>query len=792
MRDLLADIAGPASSASDDDMFHVLANLEKQLDLGHNDNGRRDDDDTLKVSDSSRVFLPPGLMTPSAGAIVVGQTPAVATGVATTTTTANTTGVGQDAFSQSLQQFSAMKLAEDFLKADSARKEQLKNVQEVSDNVVNNLFQGEDLEEYDVQQNVIWNSNRQQRQQQQQQMQDVDDKAPVAAPSSMTSFLSTTIMDQPPPPPPPPPPQQQQVQAQQQENPTETHRAVTSPGRGSGSGQPAMPFASHGVGNYPHPPMFSSNGIPMHPIMAMPPPPPPPLPTQPGHGHGYGHGPSHGHPMYPHYPPYPFPPTAVPPPHVLMRMQQGPMPSGSVVQPVPVALQQRSHHDDRERQSITTMDAKEKKEKPMFSKMDFPALGADESEIEMERKVELEKAKETKDKVNVRRERKIIFDNASPNAAPLPATTIICTSMTSRDLCYVVHAILRPLLSFASVLDAYNADYYRWSYDDRKSRNLLFLGGTTPNSNNHNLPAPVWKETKIKAQEMEDQFRQKVEERADKWSKEQQALGRVAKVNVKRPRALLATTVLSSNVEKTLDSSEEKLETDEDRQRIVLWASRVAIDKGYQSYLNLVELRRLLQSRPGDTWSGEDSVVNRREELLKEVEDNVSKLQASFGLKKAGVIFECDEKVLSRTLMLPKGRMLLSRVIDEGVLPHSSACRVLPSAIKNIFDCAFSSDLTGAPPSGEDRLLRSLAGLVKTVQPSVDPGNLLACLDSTIHADSAIRGEKHTMKSVLTSKRTLMELLYAIFSRGSEVCVGDFEKDWKEKESKFIAILSQN
>jgi hypothetical protein len=37
-----------------------------------------------------------------------------------------------------------------------------------------------------------------------------------------------------------------------------------------------------------------------------------------------------------------------------------------------------------------------------------------------------------------------------------------------------------------------------------------------------------------------------------------------------------------------------------------------------------------------------------------------------------------------------------------------------------------------------------------------------------------------------------MELLYAIFSRGSEVCVGDFEKDWKEKESKFIAILSQN
>mmetsp|Transcript_2317 Transcript_2317/g.4302 ORF Transcript_2317/g.4302 Transcript_2317/m.4302 type:complete len:793 (-) Transcript_2317:59-2437(-) len=772
MRDLLADISGPGSSASDGDMFEALANLEKQLDSSssssNNINGSGGgirDSLLLGGKTGSHAFLPPGLMAPSAGAIVVGQT-AAATNTSTTTASPGATSMGQDAFSQSLQQFSAMKLADDFLKADSARKEQLQNVKEVSDNVVNNLFQGEeeDLEDYDVEQDVIWK-----RKEQQQMQQDVaPPKAQLPPPPPDSSSK------QPPPPPPPP------LQVLQQ--------------------PPPMAFAPHGMGgNYPpNPSMFSSHGMPqpnppsMHPIMSMAP-----------------------HPMHPHphYHPYPFAPGGPPPPpHVLMGMQGPmPMPPGSVM-PMskpgtlpPMSLQQpqKQQHQMMKRNEDSPL-KENPSEKSIFNKMDFPALGADESEVEMERQLELERAKELKEKrdavaANTRqsqgssRREHIIFDNASLNAAPIPATAIICTSMTSRDLCYVIHSILRPLLSFSSVLDAYNADYYRWSYDDRKSRNLLFLGGATPSSNgNQNLPAPVWKETKMKAQEMEDQFRQKVEQRADEWSKEKQALGRVVKVNIKRPRALLSTTALSSNVEKDLDGSEENFDTDEDRQRVVLWASRAAIDKGYQSYLNLVELRRLLQSRPGDTWSGEDSVVNRREELLKEVEDNVSKLQASFGLKKSGVLLECDDKFLSRTLMLPKGRMLLSRVIDEGVLPHSSACKVLPSAMKIIFDSAFNSELAAAPPAGEDRLLRSLVGLVKTLQPSVDPVNLLSCLDSTTLADSSIRGEKRTMKSVLTSKRTLMELLYAIFSRGGEVCVGDFEKDWKEKESKFLAILSQN
>ena len=354
--------------------------------------------------------------------------------------------------------------------------------------------------------------------------------------------------------------------------------------------------------------------------------------------------------------------------------------------------------------------------------------------------------------------------------------------------------MLRPILSFSSILDAYNADYYRWSYDDRKSRNLLFLGGAAPNAAGNNLPNPVWKETKVKAQKMEDEFRETVEKRADEWTKEKQTLGKVAKVNVKRPRALLSTTTalaMSSTADESKIDDPDDGYTEEDRQRMILWAARVSIDKGYQAYLNLVELRRLLQSRPGDALSnGEESVVNRREELLKDVQENVDKLHGAFGLKKAGDGVECEDKILGRTLTLPKGRMLLSRVIDEGILPHPSACKVLPSAIKVVFASASTADLSAAPPAGEDRLLRSLTGLVKTTQPSVDPHNLLSCLDSTINAEDVINGEKRSMKAVLSSKRTLTELLFAVFSRGGEVCIGGFLAEWKDKESKFLSILS--
>lgn len=385
---------------------------------------------------------------------------------------------------------------------------------------------------------------------------------------------------------------------------------------------------------------------------------------------------------------------------------------------------------------------------------------------------------------------RLTFQDPSPNAPPVPATSIPSTSMTSRDLCHVLHSIMRPLLTFENVLDAYNADYYHWSYNDRKSRNLIFSNTI---SGNMDLPNPVWKETKIKAQVMESKFRDTVEKRADEWSKEKQALGKIAKANVKRPRALLATTALSSTAESRVTAGLElDDELDEYKQRALLWASRVGIDKGYLAYLNLVELRRLLQSRPGDALGDVDQVETRRDDLLHDVEENVNKLHSAFGVDKNEATGELtiNDKVLSRTLSLPKGRMLLSRVVDEGILPHPSACSLLSYAIRVILESASNVDLSAAPPAGEDRLLRSLTGLVQTIQPSVDAPNLLACLTSVIETKALIAEKSKNMKTLLAGKRTLLELLHSIFTRGGEICVGEHESDWKAKESSFLSILT--
>jgi hypothetical protein len=519
-------------------------------------------------------------------------------------------------------------------------------------------------------------------------------------------------------------------------------------------------------------------------------------------------------------------------PHPAMMMQMQMMQHNHFQQQQQVQQQQQQQQQQKQRQQQVNNQTPQKNDinntkqsakstpkpidKKLFKKIDFPALGADDKEIEKERNEEETKIREEKEKKKKVQDQtrsaakrtvksvaaaaganeqrvlptvRITFQDPSPGAPPVHATSIPSTSMTSRDLCHVLHSIMRPLLTFENVLDAYNADYYHWSYNDRKSRNLF--NNNIP-GNNMNLPNPVWKETKIKAQALETKFRDTVEKRANEWSKEKQALGKMAKANVKRPRALLATNALSSTAESRVTSGLDlEDEQDEYKQRAILWAARVGIDKGYLAYLNLAELRRLLQSQPGDVLGNMDESETKREYLLHDVEENVGKLDRAFGVGKdeSGNLV-INSKVLSRTLSLPKGRMLLSRVVDEGILPHSSACQLLSFAIKSIIQSASNADLTAAPPAGEDRLLRSLSGLVRTVQPSVDITNLIACLSSAIDTKASLEEKNKSMKNVLAGKRTLMELLHAIFTRGGEICTGEFEGDWKAKESQFLLILS--
>ena len=815
MNDLLNDISSSSGNnnnnkgikeksgnSSDGNSLHLnqlFSSLEHELDINNNKELQQT---TTSSSSSLMSPLPPGLNQPSAGAMIVDhhqhQPYNTTTTTNTTTNNTNTTSsTNEDAWSLALSQFSALSLADDFVKADKERKVQQQKQKDQSYQIVESvLFDGDDYDD---------NNNYNDKNDVMEGNDDNTKKAMVglfpgllssstttastaaAAPATpskgmgdMTKTPPNTIMSS------PMPHSMLQQQQQQQHNMMPPH-----PNHGPPFASPPPPHIIPGQG--PLPPHMMHGGSPMPPHMMQGGSPMPPHMMQ-------------GRPMPPLPPHMMMNPGVMPHPALLHQMQ--------MMQQQQQQQHQRQQHLQAHQQQMTPQKGSETKvstssttkqpEKQIFTKIDFPALGANEDDIEKERKEEVAKLKQAKkeEKERLKKEKeeakeeeervqkaklniRITFQDPSPTAPPVAATSIPSTSMSSRDLCHVLHSIMRPLLTFENVLDAYNADYYHWSYNDRKSRNLLFhnnMGG------NVSLPNPVWKETKMKAQTMENKFRNAVETRANEWSKEKQALGKVAKTNVKRPRALLATTTLSSKGVTGLDTDEEM---DESKQRAQLWASRAGIDKGYSAYLNLVELRRLLQSRPGDALSNVDEVENRREELLQDVEENVNKLHSAFGvLKKDSDEIDIDANVLSRTLSLPKGRMLLSRVIDEGILPHPSACHLLSFAIRAIFEAASTSDLTAAPPAGEDRLLRSLTGLVRTVQPSVDIDNLLACLTSVIESKALMKEKNRDMKSVLAGKRTLMELLHAIFTRGGEVCVGEHESDWKAKESSFLLILT--
>eukprot|EP00984_Skeletonema_dohrnii_P038438 scaffold41668_cov189-Skeletonema_dohrnii-CCMP3373.AAC.1 len=162
--------------------------------------------------------------------------------------------------------------------------------------------------------------------------------------------------------------------------------------------------------------------------------------------------------------------------------------------------------------------------------------------------------------------------------------------------------MLRPLQS----LDTYNDDYYHWSFVDRKSRNLLLLGGAGPDLDGSGLaqPNPVWKEVKVMAKERETKFRSAVETRAKEFAQEKQSLGRMVKTNVNRPKALLNVPVMATVEDDDNESGEagDNVSSDKDyvleqrRNRVQLWKARVSIDKGYSAFLSLTELRRLIQA----------------------------------------------------------------------------------------------------------------------------------------------------------------------------------------------------
>ena len=476
---------------------------------------------------------------------------------------------------------------------------------------------------------------------------------------------------------------------------------------------------------------------------------------------------------------------------------------------------------------------------------------------------------------------RFFFHDTSPHARPIPASQIPTTSMTPRDLCYVIHSMLKPVLSFTSILDMYNADYYKWGYDQRRIQQqkqllqqqqqaLLFHpwnpslhgggGGSITSTNtpmlsnitssiSSSLPNPVWKETKQNAKEMEQEYLAMIQKRAEDFSHQKQNLGKLVKNDVKRPRALLSSSLLILNQSNTshegnIDDEEEEKDLiqddllhpqdkEEELQRINLWRARISIDQGYQTYLNWIELRRLLQTKgqeyntlPTSTTAtagasqetkegsnhSEDVIDNyRRLELLMDIETQVQKLHITLGISykvsetsstspssSSSSTLEINEPILARILSLPKGKLFFSRILDDGFLPHANACFILPHVLRTILMNTASITMGSSVSSvhEDERILRSLTGFVRLINPSPLPKTLLDCLEVVNTFATNLKHDKNAfvdIKRILSNHPTLLELLHTILSRGMDICGKADEAylySWQSREKEFVAVLT--
>ena len=368
------------------------------------------------------------------------------------------------------------------------------------------------------------------------------------------------------------------------------------------------------------------------------------------------------------------------------------------------------------------------------------------------------------------------FNNPHPNAPPVSLHAVATKSMPVRDLGYAVHSMIRPLQS----LDAYSDDYYHLSLLN------LAMGYAVPGL----AAAPVGKDVKAMAKEMEAKFLESAATRAKTFAEEKKSLGTTVRSNVNRPKALLNTRSFARPDDDDEDKDDGKAasdyEAEQKRLRIALWRARVAIDRGYSSYLSLVELRRLIGASGGDARLMSD--------LMPDVRANVDRIHRSLGLSvsvgdKGRKSIVADGDGLATCLSLPKGRVLAARVVEGGILPHPSACVLLSPAVREVYSSPVDGDATAAAASGDgrDRLLGALLLLVVTPSPAVEPAVLCDCLKGIADV-----GEVDGGNGLLTGSQMRMRFLHALLSTGKERMVEGAEgrEAFLEDETRIMRILA--
>jgi hypothetical protein len=316
------------------------------------------------------------------------------------------------------------------------------------------------------------------------------------------------------------------------------------------------------------------------------------------------------------------------------------------------------------------------------------------------------------------------FCNPHPAAPPVPCSALETKYMNSRDIAYVIHSILKPVFAAGVAED----DYY--------IQVLRRLSGQKTNPANPSRPRDMEKEMSSR------------EKKSKEWSNEKTTLGHVAKTNVTRPRALIATTVTSSE------------QDNDQKQRASLWKARIYCDQAYQAYQSVIDIWR--SAPPGS--------------VPPEVQSHLKKLMKCMGItvhEKSA--YKANPEGLQMLVKLAKGRTLFARVLEQALLPPNAVQAIIPVALS-----VMTSPQTKQDDMVDERLFRAITNVLRRLN-----------LSSTALIES-ISAVSANGKSALSSTAR-MECVHTLLQMGSAVASQDPSEEvrgkWKHAETSFMEIL---
>eukprot|EP00535_Pseudo-nitzschia_heimii_P011119 CAMPEP_0197192854 /NCGR_PEP_ID=MMETSP1423-20130617/25874_1 /TAXON_ID=476441 /ORGANISM="Pseudo-nitzschia heimii, Strain UNC1101" /LENGTH=677 /DNA_ID=CAMNT_0042645843 /DNA_START=117 /DNA_END=2150 /DNA_ORIENTATION=+ len=335
------------------------------------------------------------------------------------------------------------------------------------------------------------------------------------------------------------------------------------------------------------------------------------------------------------------------------------------------------------------------------------------------------------------------YCNPYPGVPPIPATALASSCMSGRDIAYVVHAILKPVLA-----QGISENDYYIQYIKRR------IGGQQADPVNPKRSKDATYDVASRATKSKE------------WASEKSVLGHVTKSNVARPRALIATPNASADQDNK-----------EQRQRANLWKARVYCDQAYQAYQKVVDSWRAAPSKSG---------------VPPQVQQHLLKLKKCMGIvldkeKKAYVISDEALKLIAK---LEKGRTLISRVLEEALLPPSAVQALLPALLDIVIGLPLGSgDSTknalgaaGVEEKTVGRLFQAIAGIIQKL--NISGKTLVECLEV------ALRHGKSATNSIVRTG-----CLHLLLQKGQQVVPKDPSEEvreaWGIAERKLAAGFKQ-